>query len=230
MANFRTHLAVAAVVCTGIAGVLAGLGTVTFAQATMLAALGLFGGILPDIDSDNSSAINLVFNLVAVFFTILAFLVTYWSYDIVITLIACSLAFLLVRFPVRWIFAKFTVHRGVFHSILAAGMMGLIFTVAADITAAGEVLSWYIGSFVTLGYLVHLLLDEVYSVDFSNVRIKRSFGTALKPISFKYPIGTLLFIFVSVGLFNLSPASNHFLESIIKTSKLQHTESIIEPS
>ena len=31
----------------------------------------------------------------------------------------------------------------------------------------------------TMGYLMHLVLDEAYSVDFNNKRIKRSFGTAL---------------------------------------------------
>ena len=30
-----------------------------------------------------------------------------------------------------------------------------------------------------MGYLMHLVLDEAYSVDFNNKRIKRSFGTAL---------------------------------------------------
>ncbi len=228
MANFRTHLAVAAVASTGVAGILAGLGTVSFTQAGGLAALGLFGGILPDIDSDNSSAIKIVFNLMAGFFSILAFLMTYWSFDIIVTGIACVISFVVVRYPVRWIFAKFTVHRGVFHSILAAAMMGLLFTVAADIMlVAGEILSWYIGSFVTLGYLVHLLLDEFYSVDFSNARIKKSFGSAIKPLSLKYPIGTILFLSIAGGLYYLTPATNHFFDSILQPDKAQTTLSYL---
>ncbi len=33
---------------------------------------------------------------------------------------------------------------------------------------------------VTIGYIVHLVLDEIYSVDLKNRKIKKSFGTALK--------------------------------------------------
>jgi hypothetical protein len=36
---------------------------------------------------------------------------------------------------------------------------------------------------VGIGYLTHLVLDEFYSVDLFNRKIKRSFGTALKPFS-----------------------------------------------
>lgn len=216
MANFRTHLAVAAVVSCGAAGVLAGLGTVNHGQAALLALLGVFGGILPDVDSDKSSAISIVFNLVAGMFTFLVFLMTYWAYDYLVSLIACLVTFVVIRYPVQWIFAKFTIHRGAFHSVLAASMMGLTFTVGANfVLEADSILSWYTGLFVCLGYLVHLLLDEIYSVDFSNARIKRSFGSAIKPISLKYPIGSFLFIVIVGGLYYISPETDKFIETIL---------------
>ena len=34
------------------------------------------------------------------------------------------------------------------------------------------------------GYTLHLLLDELFSVDFMSTRLKRSFGTALKVIDY----------------------------------------------
>ena len=40
--------------------------------------------------------------------------------------------------------------------------------------------AWLSGLFLLLGFLLHLILDEMYSVDFTNRRIKRSFGSALK--------------------------------------------------
>jgi hypothetical protein len=39
------------------------------------------------------------------------------------------------------------------------------------------------GAFVILGYMVHLVLDEVYSIDLGGVKVRRSFGTALKIFS-----------------------------------------------
>src|SRR5262249_50646196 len=54
------------------------------------------------------------------------------------------------------------------------------------------VTSWLIGCFVALGYMIHLLLDEIYSVDITGARIKKSFGTALKFASieeFKTSVG-----------------------------------------
>ena len=47
-------------------------------------------------------------------------------------------------------------------------------------SGANETLSWLGGIFMFAGYLVHLTLDEMYSVDVMDVRVKASFGTALK--------------------------------------------------
>ena len=40
--------------------------------------------------------------------------------------------------------------------------------------------SWFYGLFLFGGALVHLALDELYSVNLSNMRMKRSSGTAMK--------------------------------------------------
>ena len=44
--------------------------------------------------------------------------------------------------------------------------------------------SWAIGFFLFFGYTIHLVLDEVYSADLLNSRVKRSFGTALKLVDY----------------------------------------------
>ena len=43
-----------------------------------------------------------------------------------------------------------------------------------------EGVAWLAGGFMLIGYLTHLILDEIYSVDVMDTRIKASFGTALK--------------------------------------------------
>ena len=43
-----------------------------------------------------------------------------------------------------------------------------------------EGVAWLAAGFMMIGYLTHLILDEMYSVDVMDTRIKASFGTALK--------------------------------------------------
>ena len=40
--------------------------------------------------------------------------------------------------------------------------------------------AWLTGLFVLIGFIIHLVLDEIYSVDVEGAVIKKSFGTALK--------------------------------------------------
>jgi hypothetical protein len=85
-----------------------------------------------------------------------------------------------IRFGLARILAKYTVHRGMFHSIPAAIVFaGLAFLVTG---CSNLNLRYYKAGGVLLGYLSHLLLDEIYSVQFARGRfqLKRSFGTALK--------------------------------------------------
>ena len=45
--------------------------------------------------------------------------------------------------------------------------------------------------FVFVGALTHLILDECYSVDLANNRLKASFGSAIKIIDIRFPLATL---------------------------------------
>jgi hypothetical protein len=85
-----------------------------------------------------------------------------------------------IRFGLAKVLAKYTVHRGMFHSIPAAlTFAGLAFllTGCTDLN-----IRYYKAGAVLLGYMSHLVLDEIFSVDVSRgrIRLKRSFGTALK--------------------------------------------------
>jgi membrane-bound metal-dependent hydrolase YbcI (DUF457 family) len=100
--------------------------------------------------------------------------------------------FLGVRFLLFETFARFTVHRGIWHSWLAVA-----FATLATVTISYRLLdqvpraAWVAGLMVGLGYFTHLCLDEIYSVDLFNTRVKRSFGTALKPFSLADPASSL---------------------------------------
>jgi hypothetical protein len=64
------------------------------------------------------------------------------------------------------------------------------------------------GGFVFFGGLIHLILDEIYSVDLSNIRIKRSFGTALKIAYFKSKGATFMMLVASIALGYMLPETD----------------------
>ncbi|HSH57800.1 MAG TPA: metal-dependent hydrolase [Halomonas sp.] len=201
MANFRTHLGVAAVggVVVAHGGWQAGLWDAW--QALPILALVALGGILPDIDADNSRSIRLVFNLLAVLAAVLGGGLMQEYLGISTLLVACSGVYLGVRYLGAALFARFTVHRGLWHSLLAAAFSGL--TTAAlsyRFLAQPASLAWGHGVALALGFVLHLLLDELYSVDLIGGRIKRSFGTALKPLDWRSPGNSLVMFAAGANL------------------------------
>ena len=91
-----------------------------------------------------------------------------------------AILYLLIRFGGAALLRKFTVHRGMFHSIPAA----VIAAELAFLLASGDNMNlrFYKAGGVFVGYMSHLILDEIYSVKLSarGVRIKSSLGSAVK--------------------------------------------------
>lgn len=223
MATFRTHMAVGAIASSGLAAVVVGFNGIELQHAVGFGLAGVLGGILPDIDSDNSFAIDLVFNLLAVF---LAVLFVYWYFDALSIWKLFGIgagAFIFVRYGIRYLFEKLTVHRGIFHSVLAAIMMGLATTsISHYLLSLNELNAWLTGLFVSFGYIVHLILDEIYSVDFSNQRIKRSFGSAIKLISTDNPVSSAIAIAGTIALlFWFVPDSKPFTTVVLNSDSYQ---------
>jgi len=71
--------------------------------------------------------------------------------------------------------------------------------------------AWTLGSFCFIGYLTHLSLDEIYSVDLLNTTIKRSFGTALKPLSMKYKKESMAMALATLLLWHWAPPASPFV-------------------
>ncbi|MCB1638818.1 MAG: hydrolase, partial [Thiothrix sp.] len=76
------------------------------------------------------------------------------------------------------------------------------------------IIAWLLGFFIFLNFILHLVLDEIYSVDFSNRRIKRSFGTALKLVDQRKPVKSTLLIFLSLLIWFLTPEITPFLDTL----------------
>lgn len=222
MADFKTHLLGAAlvsgVVATGMAMV-----SQTEPKAVMgYFALGVAGGILPDIDSNSSIPIRIAFKLLS---AITAFVMVF-HFAAALSLVELVLLgvgmYYLVRYGVFSVFTRFTRHRGVIHSIPAALFAGLLTVLIADtLFEAGAVTAWTAGLFVFVGFLVHLILDEMYSVDLMGMRVKNSFGTAFNLGTLSNPIGTALLYLGVAALYWLCPPIHDFAAGLADPAAYQ---------
>jgi len=186
MANFNTHLTVAAAgsCCGSIA--CTSYFQLDILDAFILLVLGTLAGLLPDVDSDHSIPAKWLFRLVMLGGMVLVFVLSYSRFPPLYVAAYVGLAALVMHFVLFKLFKKITSHRGLFHSIPAALLFGLTtHGVGIHLLAWSLMFSWLAASFVAGGYLLHLLLDEVFSVDLAGGRLKKSFGTALTFFSAK---------------------------------------------
>ncbi len=122
---------------------------------------------------------------------------------------------LFVRYGVHTMFHRFTSHRGIWHSLIA----GLVCALATVIVFyyvfdRPDGVAWLGGGFLLIGFLTHLILDEMYSVDVLGNHIKRSFGTAFKPIDMRNPAGSVAMAVAAVALLFLTPSITVFYDGI----------------
>ncbi|MFW2178314.1 MULTISPECIES: metal-dependent hydrolase [unclassified Moraxella] len=181
MANFNTHLT-GAFVSSGIMGlVVYKAGMLVGSEFLLCSVVGTIGGLLPDIDLEHSVPARIGFNVLSL---LLAFgMVIYWSpqLSLVELMITWLLTYIIMRWGVFTIFSSMTVHRGIVHSVpyMAVLALSLVY-ISFYLMKYTVVFSWFMGLFLFFGSMVHLLLDEMYSVNVFGLRLKKSFGTAIK--------------------------------------------------
>ncbi|MEX0818429.1 MAG: metal-dependent hydrolase, partial [Pirellulaceae bacterium] len=181
MADFKTHITTSTVIGIGYGA--AGYLALEAPLPTCVLSAGLcsVSGMLPDLDSDSGVPVRETMSLAAAVVPMLMmdrFSHFGWSHETMVT--AGMVMYIAIRFGVASIFKKYTVHRGMWHSIPAAAIVGLLaFLVCScdDMT-----LRLYKTVAVVIGFLSHLMLDELWSIDVRRGRLyfKKSFGTAMK--------------------------------------------------
>jgi membrane-bound metal-dependent hydrolase YbcI (DUF457 family) len=201
MANFRTHIGLG--VFVGVGFIVAGLIYSLFSNAEsafwIFLAI-LVGSFLPDLDMDAGVPFQILFGLLGAGAAGMVFFNFYQKGErsLNILILLPALVFVTIRFVGGYVFEKFTNHRGIFHSIPAAILSGLItiwFLHLFSIVIGQELI---IGSAVAIGYLGHLVLDEIYSavnLHGHSIFPKQSLGNALK-LSASSKIATLFFYFL----------------------------------
>ncbi|MCP4115811.1 MAG: metal-dependent hydrolase [Desulfobacteraceae bacterium] len=223
MADFKTHLTVASLCSSVSSTMLLASAMATPQEVLLYFILGVVGGLLPDIDSDNSLSVRLLFTFIA---TVISFLVMF-KQQADNTLIELFLvwvgSFAFIKFFLFSLFTKATVHRGIIHSIPAAVLFGFIATILlCRIFHFNDFVAWMGGVFVFGGCICHLLLDELYSLNLAGSGPKKSLGTAFKFGS----IGnfrTTAFIYLLIGiLFIATPEHKQFFSVILDTGTYKH--------
>jgi membrane-bound metal-dependent hydrolase YbcI (DUF457 family) len=180
MADFKTHISTSTVVGIGY-GALGHACGMTLATSMLAGGLCSVAGMLPDLDSDTGVPLreSIAFGAAIVPMMLIDRLQHMGLSNEAIVL-AGGLIYLIVRFGVSDIFKKYTVHRGMWHSIPAAATCGLL----TFLIASGPDLEvrLFKSIAVVLGFMIHLLLDELWSFERKGVgiRVKKSFGTAMK--------------------------------------------------
>ena len=181
MADFKTHISVS----TGL-GIAYGTAShflfgIELSHCFVAGGLCSVAGMLPDLDSNSGIPQREMLSFVAVIIPMLMldrFRALGWSPEHMV--FVAGVMYVGIRFGIGGIFKRFTKHRGMWHSIPAALIAGLVtYLVCLSPEVSVRLFkSWA----VVIGFVSHLILDEIYSVDWRGrkIRVKRSFGTALK--------------------------------------------------
>ena len=178
MPGFRTHVTASAALGVGsaIAGYTSGLPLTTCAIGAGLCTI---GGMVPDLDGDTGVPVRETIHLVAAVVPALMLgSLQAAGLDRESMALAVAGMYILIRFGLGELFKRFTVHRGMWHSLPAALNIGLI----TLLICSGEdiVPRAFKAVAIMIGFLSHLILDEIASLEIFRMRFKESAGTAMK--------------------------------------------------
>ena len=180
MSDFKTHITTSTVL--GVAYGFAGRYVFDLPLDSCMLAGGLcsISGMLPDLDSDSGIPARETLSFVS---TLVPMLLIQRIGELHLSaeqlVLIGAFVYFLVRFGVGSLFRRFTLHRGMWHSVPAAVIAGIVGFLLCDCEIY---IRFYKGWAVILGFMSHLILDELHSVDMNgrSIRVKKSFGTAIK--------------------------------------------------
>jgi LexA-binding, inner membrane-associated putative hydrolase len=201
MASYRGHLAFASLLGVAYGG--AGWLRFDFDWGPVCLAAGVttLGGLLPDLDSDSGVPVRETFGLAAAVVPLMLHrrLERACGLSPEQTLVLLGFIYLGIRYGMAQVFRHITVHRGMFHSIPGMLVAGLALYLIYHSDQFWQRVYLAVG--VMLGFLSHLVLDELYSVDFMGLRVRlnKYAGSAMKFVSPSWP-ATLIAYGILTGL------------------------------
>ncbi len=228
MASFRAHFSAGIVL--GVAAIAAALSFALGDEPGLLASLfvmAVVGALAPDMDSDSGVPFHVTFgslSLVAGSVALAYALDAYpedWTMIVGVPLGTAACVWIVVGF----LFKQFTHHRGMAHSIPAMFIAALAGFYGAGKFGFAEWEAFLLGVATGAGYLVHLVLDELYAaVNWGGMPFmaKQSLGSALKFLSRDTAANLMtygLLVFMAWGnsdrLWTLSTRFFHIIEKAL---------------
>ncbi|WP_281646891.1 metal-dependent hydrolase [Parendozoicomonas sp. Alg238-R29] len=193
MASFQTHLIVASTLTGALSVTALYADLVTPVTAMILWGIGTLSGLLPDIDSESSLSLQLLSSLFLV--AVAAVMVNHLSETtpLLWNLATVTGTLLALRLMIIPLCSKIMVHRGNCHSLLAALATSLstIF-ISIHFLSVPVQTGYMMGLFAGTGFIIHLILDELYSINIGKGKVKKSFGSAIKPFARKSPTSSVV--------------------------------------
>jgi len=216
MANFPTHIAVGTIVSGALATVTLAADVVAPENLVAVTLAGVLGSVLPDIDLKDSRPSQALFAGLGVFFAFAVLFSLDNKYSVAEMLAMWLGTLLAVRYLARPFFHHMSYHRGIWHSLIA-GLFCSFATAVIYYYLLGrhEGVSWLAAGFMMVGFLTHLALDEIYSVDVMDTRIKASFGTALKVADMRHPGHSIAMVAAAMFAFWLAPSTKTFTDGML---------------
>lgn len=181
MAGFKTHIGTSTVIGIGYTAGAYGLYHLPLPTCVLAGGLCSVSGMLPDLDSGPGRPLreSMAFAAAVVPMAMVdRFKGMGMSLESII--LAGGAIYLLIRFGMAALLRHYTVHRGMFHSLPAAAIAA---EAAFLVFGSQQIdLRYFVAGGVLLGFMTHLILDELWSIDFAGgrFRLKSSSGTAIK--------------------------------------------------
>jgi hypothetical protein len=181
MASYRGHLMFSTALGVGYGAAAIWVGGFSWPAALLGAGITSASGLLPDLDSDSGVPVRVLFSLAAVLTPALLFTrILTLGLPLLQTVLLLGGIALVIRYPFAALFKRLTVHRGMFHSIPGMLITGLLVFLGFHHADIGVRL--FMAGGTMIGFLSHLVLDELCSVNFegAKVHLNKAAGSALK--------------------------------------------------
>jgi membrane-bound metal-dependent hydrolase YbcI (DUF457 family) len=180
MAAYREHLTTSSVLGIGVCSAAIAMGF-TPVQGVLAGTITGIGGILPDLDSESGRPVREVFGVTAALAPVVMLRrLEGWGGNTDGAMLLAVLLYVTVKYGGQTLLGILAYHRGMFHSIPAMVIAGeLAFLGYKSEQIAMKIL---MGGGIMIGFFSHLLLDELYAVEWRGIRLRANkfSGSAIK--------------------------------------------------
>lgn len=187
MAAYREHLTTSCVLGIGVA---AGAMALEFTpvQGVLAGTITGIGGILPDLDSESGKPVREIFGVTAALAPLVMIRrLLEWGGNTDGAILLAVMLYVSVRYGGAMLLGVLAVHRGMFHSVPAM-------LIAGELTFLGYKsdqinMKLLMSAGIMIGFFSHLLLDELYAVEWHGLRVKlnKFAGSAVKFVGKSWP-------------------------------------------